>query len=277
MPTPTDSSSAAAAGKPLAETGPEKPARPEAERRQLAVLFCDLVGSTLLSSRLDPEDLREVVCAYQEASVRVVEHFRGHVAQYLGDGILIYFGYPQAHEDDARRAVLAGLGIVAAMEGVNRRLRREYDLEIQVRIGIHHGSVVTGEVGSGARRERLALGQTPNIAARLQGLAEPDCVVLSASTRRLVEAYFEFEDLGRHRLKGVETPAQVYRAVSERTQSLASFKVSRAHGQAPMVGRSQEISAMLQCLDQAVSGQGIDAAAAGRGRYREVAHRSAIR
>jgi len=140
---------------------------PEAERRQLTVLFCDLVGSTPLASQLDPEDLREVVRAYQEACATVIQRFDGYIAQYLGDGLLVYFGYPQAHEDDAQRAVRTGLGIVEALGALNLRLAQHQGIRLAVRIGIHTGVVVVGGMGGGSRQEQLALGETPNIAARL--------------------------------------------------------------------------------------------------------------
>ena len=142
---------------------------PDAERRQLTVLFCDLVDSTALASQLDPEDLREVVRAYQDTCAKVIARFEGHIAQYLGDGLLVYFGYPLAHEDDAQRAVRAGLGIVEALGQLNTRLAQERGVHLAVRLGIHTGLVVVGEVGGGTRQEQLALGETPNLAARLQG------------------------------------------------------------------------------------------------------------
>ena len=142
-------------------------------------MFCDLVGSTHLSRRLDPEELREVVRSYQHAVGTVVERFEGHIAQYLGDGLLVYFGYPFAHEDDALRAVYVGLGIPNAIEKLNARLRQQYSVSLSVRIGIHTGPVVVGEMGSGQRHENLAMGETPNVAASLQGLADPDCIVVS--------------------------------------------------------------------------------------------------
>ena len=147
---------------------PARPA-PEAERRQLTVLFCDMVGSTQLSGQLDPEDLRAVVRAYQEAAAEVIQHYEGHIAQYLGDGLLVYFGYPTAHEDDARRAVHTGLGIVQAIATLNTRLSAQYRVQLAVRLGIHTGPVVVGVMGGGGRHEHLALGETPNIAARLEG------------------------------------------------------------------------------------------------------------
>ena len=145
-------------------------------------MFCDLVGSTALSEQLDPEELREVVRAYQETCTAVIDRFEGHIAQYLGDGLLVYFGYPLAHEDDAQRAVRAGLGMVEAMERLNTRLERDRGIRLAIRLGSHTGLVVVGEMGRGAQREQLAVGETPNIAARLQGLAEPNTLVVSAAT-----------------------------------------------------------------------------------------------
>ena len=154
----------------------------DAERRQLTVMFCDLVDSTTLSSQLDPEDLREVVRAYQETCAKVIARFEGHIAQYLGDGLLVYFGYPLAHEDDAQRAVRAGLGMMEALGQLNTRLGQERGVQLAVRLGIHTGLVVVGDVGGGTRQEQLALGETPNIAARLQGVAAPNTLVISAAT-----------------------------------------------------------------------------------------------
>src|SRR5215813_369951 len=176
-------------------------ATPEAERRQLTVLFCDLVGSTALSAQLDPEELREIVRAYQDTCAKVIARFEGHIAQYLGDGLLVYFGYPLAHEDDAQRAGRAGLGIVEALGQRNVRLQqeglrpaptqsRQRGVELAMRLGIHTGLVVVGEVGGGVRQEQLALGETPNLAARLQGIAAPNTVVISAATVQLLGGFF---------------------------------------------------------------------------------------
>ncbi len=179
---------------------------PDAERRQLTVMFCDLVGSTDLSGKLDPEDLREVVRAYQESAAHVIQHFGGHIAQYLGDGLLIYFGYPIAHEDDAQRAVHTGLGIVEAMGTLNVRLETDYQIKLAVRLGIHTGPVVVGEMGGGGRHEHLALGETPNIAARLEGLAPHNTVVISPVTARLVQDAFALALPGPFEPKGVSEP-----------------------------------------------------------------------
>src|SRR5215831_8032523 len=180
---------------------PAAPPSADAERRQLTVMFCDLVESTALATQLDPEDLREVVRAYQETAAVVIQRFDGHIAQYLGDGLLVYFGYPQAHEDDARRAVRTGLGMVEMLAALNARLAQHYGVQLAVRIGIHTGVVVVGEMGGGSRQEQLALGETPNVAARIQGLAVPDTVVISPATFRLVRGYFTCQDLGLHALK----------------------------------------------------------------------------
>src|SRR5712691_5383233 len=153
---------------------PPEPQPPEAERRQLTVMFIDIVESTSLSSQLDPEDLREVVRAYQRVCAEVITRFDGHIAQLLGDGLLVYFGYPQAHEDDAHRAVRTGLGILDALGDLNTRLQQEKSIQLALRIGIHTGLVVVGAMGGGDRQEQLALGETPNIAARIQGLAAPN-------------------------------------------------------------------------------------------------------
>jgi class 3 adenylate cyclase len=218
---------------------------PAAERRQLTVMFCDLVGSTNLSARLDPEDLREVVRSYQETAADVIQGFDGHIAQYLGDGLLVYFGYPQAHEDDAHRAVRTALGIVEAMVTLNSRLDSEYSVQLAVRLGIHTGPVVVGEMGGGGRHEQLALGETPNIAARLEGLAEPDTVVISAMTKRLVEGAFVMEDLGSHRLKGVPEPIAVAQVLKPIVKQSDEEEVGTGVVTA-LVGRDEEIGLLLR-------------------------------
>src|SRR6266545_4039758 len=186
---------------------------PEAERRQLTVMFCDLVGSTKLSSQLDPEEYRDVVRAYQRVCTEVIQRYDGHIAQLLGDGLLVYFGYPQAHEDDAQRAVRTGLGILAAMGDMNTRLQREKGIQLAIRIGVHTGLVVVGEMGGAGRQEQLALGEVPNIASRLQGLAEPNTIAVSQASYRLIQGYFTCESLGEHALRGVTQPLNVYRVL----------------------------------------------------------------
>ena len=221
------------------------PAMPEAERRQLTVLFCDLVDSTALSSQLDPEDLREVVRAYQDTCATVIARFDGHIAQYLGDGLLIYFGYPLAHEDDAQRAVRAGLGMVEALGPLNTRLEEAHGVRLAVRLGIHTGLVVVGEVGSGARQEQLALGETPNLAARLQGLATPDTVVISAATAHLIHGYFVCQPLGAHALKGLAQPLEVSQVLRE-SGAQTRLDVAIPRGLTPLVGREQEVGLLRE-------------------------------
>jgi class 3 adenylate cyclase/predicted ATPase len=218
---------------------------PEAERRQLTVLFCDLVDSTRLAQQLDPEDLRQVVLAYQATCVEVLQRFDGYIAQYLGDGLLVYFGYPQAHEDDAQRAVRAGLGVLDAMGTLNTRLAHDQSRRLAVRLGIHTGLVVVGTMGSGGRHEQLALGETPNLAARLQSLAAPNTVAISETTYRLVQGYFRCDDLGMRGLKGVETPLQVYRVVEE-SAAQSRLEVAAATGLTPLVGREHEVELLQE-------------------------------
>ena len=232
------------------QPSPSEPARsaPEAERRQLTVMFCDLVGSTDLAGRLDPEDWREVVRAYQEAAAEVIQRYEGHIAQYLGDGLLVYFGFPMAHEDDAQRAVHTGLGIIEAMGALNIRLQAEYSVELAVRIGVHTGPVVVGEIGGG-RYENLALGKTPNIAARLEGLAAPNAVVISSVPARLAQRAFDLEHLGPHELKGVAEPMVIARVLGLATgPAMQGFEA--------LVGRDEEIGLLLRRWEQAKEGAG---------------------
>jgi class 3 adenylate cyclase len=231
------------------------PRSADAERRQLTIMFCDLVESTALATQLDPEDLREVVCAYQATCAEVIQRFEGHIAQYLGDGLLVYFGYPQAHEDDAQRAVRTGLGIVEAMATLNRRLDQRPRVRLAVRVGIHTGLVVVGEMGGGGRQEQLALGDTPNIAARLQGLAAPDTVVISAATQRLIQGYFTCRPLGAQSLKGVPAVLQVHQVMRE-TEVQQRFDVAVARGLTPLVGREHEVDILRSRWAQVQAGLG---------------------
>jgi predicted ATPase/class 3 adenylate cyclase len=228
---------------------------PEAERRQLTVLFCDLVDSTRLSQQLDPEDLRQVVRAYQETAADVIQRFEGHIAQYLGDGLLVYFGYPRAHEDDARRAVHTGLGIVEAMEALNGRLQAEYGVAFAVRLGIHTGPVVVGAMGGGGRHEHLALGETPNIAARLESLAAPNTVVISAVTAQLVQRAFVLEALGTQTLKGITEPIEIWRVVGP-LETLRESTTPAPEDVMPLVGRSEELGLIVRRWEQSKAGQG---------------------
>src|SRR2546425_8796127 len=228
---------------------------PEAERRQLTLLFCDLVDSTKLSSQFDPEEYRDVVRAYQRVCTEVIQRYDGHIAQLLGDGLLVYFGYPVAHEDDAQRAVRAGLGMLAAMGDLNTRLQREKGIQLAIRIGIHTGLVVIGEMGGAGRQEQLALGEVPNIASRIEGLAEPNTVVISNATSRLVQGYFDCQDLGAQTLRGVAEPVHVYRVLQE-SGARGRLDVAMTRGLTPLVGRESEVTLLLERWAQVKDGQG---------------------
>jgi predicted ATPase/class 3 adenylate cyclase len=234
---------------------PQEGVTSEAERRQLTVMFCDLVGSTQLSEQLDPEDLREVVRAYQETCGKVISRFEGHIAQHLGDGLLVYFGYPQAHEDDAQRAVRSGLGIVEAITRLNPNFQERWGVELALRVGIHTGLVVTGEVGDGTTRERLAMGKTPNIAARLQEEADLNSVFVSTATYRLIEGFFACRHLDALVVKGLSQPLDAYQVRQE------SAARSRLDAVAPedlttLVGREQEIGLLFERWEQVKEGLG---------------------
>ncbi len=219
------------------------------------MLFCDLVDSTVLARQLDPEDYREVVRAYQATCGAVIQRFDGYIAQYLGDGLLVYFGYPQAHEDDAQRAVRAGLEMLDALAPLQARLAADKGIRLAVRLGIHTGLVVVGAIGAGGRQEALALGDTPNVAARLQGLATPDTVVVSDATWRLVQGYFAGHDLGPQTLKGVETPVQVYRVLGT-SGAQSRLDVVNPRGLTPLVGREAEMTLLRERWAQARDGLG---------------------
>ncbi len=224
-------------------------AAPEAERRQLTVMFCDLVGSTDLSQRLDAEDLRSVVRAYQEAASGAIERYAGHIAQYLGDGLLVYFGHPQAHEDDAERAVRAGLEILTALRTLNDALEPKHGVRLAARVGIHTGPVVIGTMGGGAKSETLALGDTTNIAARLEAVAAPDTVVVSGATQRLVPGMFLLHDLGTPPLKGIATQVRAY-AVRQATGVRSRLDVDPSK-LTPLVGREQQVGLLIERWEQA--------------------------
>ena len=242
---------------PLAQAPPPSAPSPppEAERRQLTVLFCDLVDSTALASALDPEDLREVVQAYQEVCAKVIARFEGHIAQYLGDGLLVYFGYPRAHEDDAQRAARAGLGMLEALEQRNTRLTQERGVQLAVRLGIHTGLVVVGEVGGGTRQEQLALGETPNLAARLQGIAAPNTLVISAATFQLLGGFFACQPLGTPLLKGLAQPLALYRVLYE-SMARSRLEAVGSTGWTPLVGREQEVTVLRERWAQVKDGRG---------------------
>jgi class 3 adenylate cyclase/tetratricopeptide (TPR) repeat protein len=221
-----------------------------AERRQVTVLFSDLVGSTALSARMDPEDLREVISAYQKCIAEVVRRLGGYVAKYLGDGVLVYFGYPKAHEDDAERAVRAGLELITAVTALKS------DAPLQSRVGIATGLVIVGDlIESGEARERGIVGETPNLAARLQGIAEPNQVVIAESTRRLLGDLFEFADLGSKDLKGIASPTRTWAAL--RPRSIESrFEALHASDLTDLVGREEELELLTRRWTRAKSGEG---------------------
>jgi class 3 adenylate cyclase len=247
---------------PTPDTSSIQPASPgitprtlEAERRQLTVMFCDLVDSTKLSSQLDPEDWREVVRAYQTACTEVIQRYEGHIAQLLGDGLLVYFGYPQAHEDDAQRAVRAGLGILAALGDLNTGLQQAKGVQLAIRVGVNTGLVVVGDMGGAGRQEQLALGETPNIAARIQGVAVSNTVAISEATYRLVQGYFDCEALGEQTLRGVREPLTVYRVLNE-SGVYSRLDIVSIRGLTPLVGREQEVGLLLERWEQVKAGHG---------------------
>jgi TOMM system kinase/cyclase fusion protein len=252
---PFQSSVSQEAPSPQADVTPTTPQSSDAERRQLTVLFCDLVDSTVLASQLDPEDLREVVRAYQETCAKVVARFDGHIAQYLGDGLLVYFGYPRAHEDDAQRAVRAGLGIIEALGQLNTRLTQERGVHLAMRLGIHTGLVVVGDVGGSTRQEQLALGETPNLAARLQGIAAPNTLVISATTFQLLGGFFACQPLGSPLLKGQAQPLAVYRVLYE-SMARSRLEAAGSTGWTPLVGREQEVGLLRERWAQVKEGVG---------------------
>jgi class 3 adenylate cyclase len=194
-------------------TSSSAPAEPMGERRQVTVMFSDLVGSTALSARMDPEDLREVISAYQKCVSETVQRLGGFVAKYMGDGVLVYFGYPQAHEDDAERAVQAGLELITALTALNPP-----SSTLQTRVGIATGLVVVGDlIGTGSAQEQAVVGETPNLAARLQGAAQPNTVVIAENTRKLLGNLFDLQDLGAKDLKGIAEPVRAWAALRPST------------------------------------------------------------
>src|SRR5450432_1512184 len=233
-----------------ASNAPNVPPEDRAERRQVTVMFSDLVGSTALSARMDPEDLREVISAYQNSVAESVGRFGGFVAKYMGDGVLVYFGYPQAHEDDAERAVRAGLQLVTAIGDLKTHAA------LQTRVGIATGLVVVGDlIGSGSSQEQPIVGDTPNLAARLQGVAEPNSVVIAESTRKLVGGLFELEDLRPQSLKGISGPTQAWRALRPASVE-GRFEAMHAGGLTDLVGREEELDLSLRRWSKAKSGEG---------------------
>jgi class 3 adenylate cyclase/tetratricopeptide (TPR) repeat protein len=236
------------AAAPAAESVPQD----RAERRQLTVMVCDLVGSTALSARLDPEDMRAVIRAYRTACARVISTYDGFISRFLGDGILAYFGYPRAHEDDVERAVRAGLDMIAAVA----RLETPAHEPLKVRVGIATGVVVVGDlIGEGVSEEQAVVGDTPNLAARLQGLAEPGTVVTSASTRRLAAGYFDYRDLGPVEIKGLTEPVQAWQVLGA-SGVKSRYEAEHGTGLPPLIGRDEEIELLLRRWRQAARADG---------------------
>jgi class 3 adenylate cyclase/predicted ATPase len=231
-------------------TGIKPQTKQEAERRQVTIMFSDLVGSTELSGRIDAEDLREVISAYQKCVAETVRHLDGFVAKYMGDGVLVYFGYPEAHEDDPERAVRAGLDLVAAVAGLKTHAA------LQTRVGIATGLVVIGDlIGSGASQEQTVVGKTPNLAARLQSIAEPNMVVIAEGTRRLVGNLFDLEDLGAKDLKGIAEPVRAWAAL--RASSVESrFDALHASGLTDFVGRQEELDLLSRRWSKTMNREG---------------------
>jgi class 3 adenylate cyclase len=241
---------APSAGQPVAEAEPKR--HDAAERRQLTVMFCDLVGSTAMSARLDPEDMREVFAAYHKCCAGLIASNGGFVAKYMGDGVLAYFGYRLAREHDAECAVRAGLAIVEAAP----TLQTSAGAPLHVRVGIATGIVVVGDLlGSGEAQERGVVGDTPNLAARLQGIAEPDSVVIAEGTRKLLGGLFEFRDLGAQELKGVPGSTRAYAALRESAQE-SRFEAMHASGLTGLVGREEETELLLRSWARAKAGEG---------------------
>jgi class 3 adenylate cyclase len=226
--------------RPQPATAIERNPQDAAERRHITVMFSDLVGSTALSARMDPEDLRDVISAYQKCVAGTVRRFDGFVAKYMGDGVLVYFGYPQAHEDDPERAVRTGLELIRAVTALGG------EVSLQTRVGIATGLVVVGDlVGTGEARERGIIGETPKLAARLQGIAQPNMVVIADSTRRLLGNLFELEHLGVQELKGIAGPMCAWAALRPRSVE-SRFEAMRSAGMTALVGREEEFELLLR-------------------------------
>src|SRR5271163_877433 len=237
--------------KPVAPEPPQT-ATDAAERRQLTVMFCDLVGSTAMSARLDPEDMREAIRAYQDVCSGAIARYDGFIAKYMGDGVLAYFGYPEAHEHDAERAVRSALAIVEAAP----KLATAAGSPLKVRVGIATGLVVVGDlIGSGEAQERSIVGETPNLAARLQGIAEPNSVVIAESTRRLLGNLFELEDLGAKDLKGIAGPVKAW-VVLRASSAEGRFEAMHGSGLTDLVGREEELELLLRRWAKAKTGEG---------------------
>src|SRR5215471_8893765 len=255
LPEPSVTSASPQGPTALGALRPAERSTSDAERRQITVMFCDLVDSTALSGQLDPEDLREVVRAYQHVCSEIITRFDGHIAQLLGDGLLVYFGYPHAHEDDAQRAVQSGLVMLAALGDLNQELQQAKGIQLAIRIGVHTGLVVVGEMGGAGRQEQLALGEVPNIASRIEGLAQSNTLVISEMTYRLVQGYVDCEALGAQTLRGVAEPLHVYQVLSE-SGVHSRLDIASVRGLTPLVGREQEVGLLFERWEQVKAGQG---------------------
>jgi len=239
-----------------ADSSTHIPVTDNAEHRQITVMFCDLVGSTRLSQQLDSEELREVMLAYQAACKSAIEQHQGFIARYMGDGMLVYFGYPHAHEDDAQLAIRAGLAIVESIGELNRDNIYTVTEDFAVRVGIATGPVIVGDlIGEGASRESAVVGETPNLAARLQAIADPGQVIISPSTYRLAKGFFEFSSLGVQKVKGLSEPVVIWHAVKE-TPTESRFESSNREKLTPLIGRDEELQILKRRWDLSKSGKG---------------------
>ena len=227
-----------------------------AERRQLTVMFCDLVGSTELSQQLDPEDLSEINRAYQDACKAAIDRYDGYLARYMGDGVMAYFGHPQAHEDDAERAVHSGLAVVELVTTLNASVGKKYGVELSVRVGIATGPVVVGDqIGEGSSQESAVVGETPNLAARLQGIAANNNIVVGPGTHELARERFAYDELGMQSLKGIAEPVPAWRVIGPASAE-SRFEAGHRTGLTPLVGREHEIGLLLDRWTQAKDGDG---------------------
>src|ERR1700722_12760337 len=222
-------------------------------RRQLTLLFCDVVGSTALSERLDPEDLRDLLTSYRRACQDAIGRFEGHISQFLGDGVMSYFGYPVAHEDDAVRAVSAALRILEGIKLANQGIGKRLEAELHVRVGLHTGVAVVGDVGPGGAHDRLAVGEAVNLAARIQAFAEVDDVVVSGSTAKLVDGHFELESLGPQTLRGFTRPLELFRVVRP-TGARTNFEAAARRSLTPLVGREAELASLKAAWTDVLGG-----------------------
>ena len=226
-----------------------------AQRRQLTVMFCDMVGSTALSTQMDPEDLRDVITSFQDECRAAISRYEGFIARYMGDGMLVYFGYPQAHEEDTERAIRAGLDILDSMVTLNARVGHSHQVELAVRVGVATGPVIVGDfIGEGAAEEAAVVGETPNLAARLQGVAQPNQLVISAVTQRLVAELFVFEDLGALELKGIAEPTRAWRVMGDDVE--VQHETKRPRTSSPLVGRQEELGLLNRSWETSVQGRG---------------------